>query len=100
MFKIVVVTALLGVLLLLAAIIILVSYNWSDKFYGQFTALVLPFVAMVAALIVVLAMLKGETLGDAFTTFIIVNRENHLPAPLDIDANHFCTYARPKFTRV
>ncbi len=54
----------LGIIILLVAIIILVTVNWSDKFYAQLVALAVAFVGTVAALIVVLAMLKGDTVSD------------------------------------
>ena len=69
----------LGIIILLVAIIILVTVNWSDKFYAQLVALAVAFVGTVAALIVVLAMLKGDTFSDEFMTFVVVNTETHLP---------------------
>ena len=79
MFKAVLTIAGLGVLLLLVAIIVLVWVNWSERFYGQLGTLTVAFLTTVAALIIVFAMLKGDTVSDAFTTFIVVNTENHLP---------------------
>jgi hypothetical protein len=79
MFKAVLTIAGLGVLLLLVAIIVLVWVNWSERFYGQLGTLTVAFLTTVAALIIVFAMLKGDTVSDAFTTFIVVNSDTHLP---------------------
>src|SRR5438128_711368 len=80
MFKTVLLIAVLGMLLLSVAIIILVSLNWSEKFYVQLGGLGVAFISTVVAIIVVFAMLRGDTFHSAFTTFIIVNTDNHLPA--------------------
>ena len=85
MFKTVLIIAGTGFLLLLIAIIVLGSLNWSEKFYTPLAGLGLALAGTLAGLITVVAMLKGDTLSDAFTTFIIVNTDNHLPvAPIEI----------------
>ncbi len=97
----------LGILLLLVAIIILVSLNWS-VFYAQLATLMGAFVGTVVALIVVLATLKGDTFSDEFTTFVVVNTETHLPVfpnQINPDRNslvyrlgHYSGLASPKLT--
>src|SRR5438067_128023 len=84
MFKSLIITASLGFLVLLIAIIILGWLNWSEKFYTPLTALGAALALTLAGFITVTAMLKEDAFGSEFTTFIVVNTDSHLPvAPTD-----------------
>ena len=84
MFKALMIVAWLGFVFLLGATIILGSLNW-NKFYTQFGALGLALAGTLAGLCTLGVILKGDTFSSAFTTFIIVNTDNHLPiSPNDV----------------
>lgn len=85
MFKSLIIIAWVGFSLLVITIIVLGSLNWSDRFYTPLAGLGVALAGTLAGLITVVAMLNGDTFGSAFTTFIIVNTDNHLPVwPNDI----------------
>jgi len=77
-FKALIIIAWFGFLLLLGATIILGSLNW-NKFYTQFGALGLALAGTLAGLCTLGVILKGDTFSSAFTTFVVVNTDNHLP---------------------
>src|SRR2546430_1864580 len=108
MLKSVFIIASLGVLLLLIALSILARFNWGDKFYTPLVGLGVALAGIVASLITIAAMLKGDVFHDEFTTFVVVGTETRLPVfpnQINPDRNslvyrlgHYCSLASPRFT--
>lgn len=75
--KILIYSAWLGVILLMAATIGLIKMNWSEKLYTPLLSLFI--VGILSTFVTVFVMLKETKKEDEFLTYIVINEKQHLP---------------------